>query len=74
MENLFARSAYQIFLYVLLFVGTAAMGGFVGYIASFLYHEGRKDRGLDLHGSESDTDGVEDADEADYKTTYKSPR
>ena len=44
MEDPIARSAYQIFLYVLLFSGTAAIGGFVGYIASFLYHEGRKER------------------------------
>lgn len=44
MEDLFARSAYQIFLYVLLFIGTAAMGGFVGFILSFLYHERQKDR------------------------------
>ena len=44
MEDPLARSAYQIFLYVLLFVGTAALGGFVGYIVSFLYHEQRKEK------------------------------
>ena len=43
MEDSIARGAYQIFLYALLFTGTAAIGGFVGYIASFLYHESRKD-------------------------------
>ena len=52
MEDPLARSAYQIFLYVLLFVGTAAVGGFVGYIASFLYHEQRKDRQNDGEDSE----------------------
>ena len=44
MEDPIARGAYQIFLYALLFSGTAAIGGFVGYIVSFLYHERRKDR------------------------------
>lgn len=44
MEDLFARSVYQIFLYVLLFIGTAALGGFVGFIVSFLYHERQKDK------------------------------
>ena len=56
MEDPVARGAYQIFLYALLFTGTAAIGGFVGYIASFLYHESRKDKTSHGEGdSEDDT-------------------
>ena len=52
-----SQSAYQVFLYVLLFVGTAAMGAFTGYIASFLYHERRKELS---ERSEEDSDGAPD--------------
>ena len=42
MEDTLARGAYQIFLYALLYIGIAALGAFVGYIASFLYHGGEE--------------------------------
>ena len=42
MEDALARGAYQIFLYALIYIGIAALGAFVGFIASFLYHGGEE--------------------------------
>ena len=71
MEDTLARGAYQIFLYALLYIGIAALGAFVGYIASFLYHGGEEPP------EEEDEAGGEDSQSEqayEAKETYKSPR
>ena len=73
MDDPLARGAYQVFLYVLLYVGTAALGGFIGYIVSFLYHEQQKDK------VEKSSDEPGDRNRKQHVTGkppkgYKSPR
>ncbi len=63
MEDTLARGAYQIFLYALLYIGIAALGAFVGYIASFLYH-----------GGEEPPEELEEAEDTSRDESYKSPR
>ena len=63
MEDSLARGAYQILLYVLLYIGVAVLGAFVGYIASFLYH-----------GSEEEPPEDELEEGKGPGDDYKSPR
>lgn len=60
MDDPVSRGAYQVFLYVLLFVGTAGLGGFVGYIVSFLYY-GRPEQ-PEAEGSAKDNTDSRKAD------------
>ena len=73
MEDALARGAYQIFLYALLYIGIAALGAFVGYIASFLYHGGEEPPEEE---EENEVEGEDSQPEQAYKSkkTYKSPR